>query len=61
MRSKEKRFQDVTTKTRTDKQTNIWQTILFETEYFLFEKKNKLWSDSKPGPLPSQAYSLPPS
>ena len=39
MRSKEKRFQDVTTKTRTDKQTNIWQTILFETEYFLFEKK----------------------
>ena len=53
-RSKKKRFQDVTTK-----QTNNWPTILFETEYFPFEK-NRPWSDSNPGPLTSQAYALPP-
>ena len=46
-----KRFQDVTNTPTTDKQTNNWPTILFE--YMSL-------SDSNPGPLPSQAYSLPP-
>ena len=29
----------MTTKATTDKQTTNWPTILFETEYFPFEKK----------------------
>ena len=36
---KTKYFQDVTTKRTTDKQTNNYPTILFDTEYFPFEKK----------------------
>ena len=47
-RSKKNRFQDVTSKPTTDKQTNNWPTILFETEY------------SNRGPLTTQAYALPP-
>ena len=39
MRSaKIKRFQHLTTKPTTDKQTNKWPTMLSETEYFPFKK-----------------------
>ena len=38
-RSKKKWFQDVTTKSTTEKQTNNWPTTLCETEYYLLEKK----------------------
>ena len=54
----QKRFQDVTTKPTTDKQTNNWPTILSETQYFPFEKKtNRSWSES-PHWRPRQIRSL---
>ena len=59
-RSKKKRFQDVTTKPTKDEQTNYCPVIIFGREYLPCEKKNRSWSDSKPGPLPPQAYLLPP-
>ena len=41
MRTEKKQFQDVTTKSTTDQQTNNRPKILYETEYFPFEKKNR--------------------
>ena len=50
---------DVATKPSKHK-TNLWPTFLFETENFPFEKKNRSWSESNPGPWPSQTkYLLP--
>ena len=51
----------MTIKQTTDKQTINWPTILFETDYFPFEKKNMSQSGSNnPRPLSSRSYSLPP-
>ena len=54
----EKLLHDVTIKPTTDKQTNNWPTILFETEYFHLKKR--YWSDSSTIPLPSQSNLYPP-
>ena len=43
----------MTTEPTTDKQTKNWPTILFETEYFLFEKK------TGPGQLQTQDLRAP--
>ena len=38
MLAAKKLFQDATIRTTTDKQTNNWPAILFDIEYFPFEK-----------------------
>ena len=45
----------MTTKPTKHKHTNNERTIFFEMEYFPFEKKKQVLSDSNPGPFPFQA------
>ena len=51
---------NVATQPTKHRQTNTTPTILFETEYFPFEKKKQFLSDSIIRTFPSQAYTLPP-
>ena len=56
--AKQKQFYDVSIKQTQHKHTNKKPKFFSETDYYPFKKKQVL-SDSIPGPLPSQAYSLP--
>ena len=48
-----KKFQGVATKSTKHKQPKNETNFFFEMEYFPY-KKNRSWSDSNTGPLPSQ-------
>ena len=50
----------MTTKTTKHQQTNNEPTFFCETEHFPFLKNKQVLSDSNPGTLTSQAYSLRP-